>query len=74
MRKYARKKLKSVPTARLRRLTAQIEANLVPSLQQALHQIGPNKMLPFSATARLTTKQIEQTGTCHFEPVYGFAA
>ena len=68
--KYVRKRAKSVLTARLRPLTTQIEANLVPSVMQIphghfahWHRCKALKMLAFPASLRLTTEQIV---TCHF--------
>ena len=37
MQKYVRKRVKSVPAARLRPLTTQIAADLVPSVKPILH-------------------------------------
>jgi len=84
MRKYARKRLKSVLSARLRPLTTQIEADLVLPLQQiqyghfahwlrckSLPQEGMNKVQTLPAALRLSSEQID---SYHFDPVYGFAA
>ena len=69
MRKCARKRVKSVPWARLNRLTTQIEADLVPHLRYTLHghfalwmRCKFLKMLAFPAKLRLPR---EQTSACH---------
>ncbi len=77
MRKYARKVAKSVPPARLSRLTTQIEADLVQGLPQVPHGhfahwrrcernlplVKALKRQTFSAVLRLSSEQIV---SCHF--------
>ena len=70
MRKYARKMVKSGLSARLSRLTTQIEADLVLGLSRVLHGHFARwrrckflKMLAFPANIRLASEQI---GSCHF--------
>ena len=70
MRKYVRKRVKSVPPARLRPLTTQIEADCVPGSNHALHghfahwrRCKDLKMRAFPASLRLASEQIV---SCHF--------
>jgi len=77
MRKYARKVAKSVPPARLSRLTTQIEVDLAQDLPQARHDhfahwrrcerslplVKTLKILVFPADLRLSSEQIV---SCHF--------
>ena len=70
MQKYVRKRVKSVPAARLRPLTTQIAADLVPSVKPILHgqfahwrRCKDLKMLTFPASLRLAREQI---ASCHF--------
>ncbi len=69
MQKYARKRVKSVPSARLSALTTQIEADLALNPRIGMHghfahwrRCKALKMRAFPAPLRLT---IEQIDTCH---------
>ena len=66
MRKYARKRAKSVPSARLRSLTTQIEADFVLSLRQVQYghfvpwlRCTLLKTRRFSENLRLPKEQID---------------
>ena len=76
MQKYVRKRVKSVLSARLRPLTTQIAADLVPKMKPILHGHfahwrrckdlplkGYKKILTFPASLRLAREQIV---SCHF--------
>ena len=70
MQKYARKRVKSVPRARLRPLTTQIEADLALCLRTILHghfahlvRCNFLQMQAFPAKLRLPSEQI---GACHY--------
>jgi len=78
MRKYARKKTKNGLIARLRRLTTQIEADLVLWLRQIQYghfahwmRCKPLKVRTLPAALRLSSKQI---GSYHFDPVHELVA
>ena len=69
MQKYARKRVKSVLSARLSALTTQIEADLALNLRIGLHghfahwhRCKVLKMQTFPAPLRLASEQID---TCH---------
>ncbi len=78
MRKYARKRVKDGLIARLRRLTTQIEVDLVLYLRQIQYghfvhwlRCKSLKVQALPADLRLSSEQID---SYHFDPVYGITA